>query len=161
MEDSASLLGRLADGLISRYGEHRYDDELTLARDLYCERRGRVFEDDAEWERFSSAFLEWYVTERPWRDTGKVPAMLAAADEEDERHRAGLLAWAHGQRGLALILGLVPGGVEVRDLVGGAHFLVAEERNLAGVDVGDVVEVRLVGFEEQVHFGRTFVYHPA
>jgi hypothetical protein len=161
MLDSPSLLGRLAGELIGDYGDHRHDDELTRARDEYCDRRGRVFEDEEEWERFSRAFLEWYVLERPWRDRPHSPAHLAASAEEDERRRGALCALARSQRALALVGSSGKGGVSLRDMVGGAEFFVTEERSLAGMDAGDVAELRLIGFEEKVYFGNTFIFHPA
>ncbi len=48
----------------------------------------------------------------------------------------------------------------MRDLCRGGVFDVAEKRSLYGVEPGDVAEVRLIGFEGQVRFGRTFIYHP-
>jgi hypothetical protein len=46
------------------------------------------------------------------------------------------------------------------DLLGGAQFVVSEQRALHGVEVGDVAELRLVGVGSEVRFGRTFIYHP-
>jgi hypothetical protein len=50
--------------------------------------------------------------------------------------------------------------VRVRDLCRGGLFDVSEQRSLHGVETGDVAEVRLIGFEGKVRFGRTFLYHP-
>ena len=64
------------------------------------------------------------------------------------------------QRSLFEIRSLSKGKVELLDLLGGAVFVVEENRALHGVEVGDVAELRLVGVGDEVRFGRTFVYHP-
>ncbi len=155
-----ATLSRCTEALIARYGNSEFDDELRLAKHSYSERRGRVFEDDEQWERFTRGFLEWYVVERPWRDTGLAPAVLAQRDEEDLRSLGALRALASSQRCLAEIHAVKKGEMVVLDLVGGAEFLVQEERSLIGLEVGDVVEIRLLGFEGMISLGRTFLFHP-
>ncbi len=157
----AAILGALSKELISQYGAHRHDDEVTKARDSYSDSRGRVFEDDEEWESFTSAFLEWYVVERSWKDEGLCPALLAASSEHDESKRAALLALASGQRSLVEIRKLGKNRIDLVDLIGNGAFSVREERSLVGMNVGDIVELRLYGFQGVVSLGRTFVYHPA
>lgn len=155
-----ALLAKVADSLISRYGNHEHNEEVTCARDLYCERRGRVFEEDEQWERFSRAFLEWFVVERPWRETGLSPAQIEAKQESDETQARALRAWCGSQRCIAEILSVGTSGVDIVDLVGGAEFHVTEERSLAGMNRGDIVELRVVGLDDSVYLGRTFLYHP-
>lgn len=156
-----AILSRCTEALIERYGKSEFDDELRRAKDSYSERRGRVFEDDEQWERFTKGFLEWYVVERHWRDTGLAPAQLAQRDEDDVQMQAALCALGSSQRCLTEILAVKKGQMVVLDLVGGAEFLVREERSLVGLEKGDVVEIRLFGFEDAVSLGRTFLFHPA
>lgn len=161
MSSSAAILGSLSKELIARYGDKQHDDEVTLARDAYCDRRGKVFEDDEEWESFTSAFLEWYVVEREWGDTGLCPAILAASEESDSDRRSALLALASGQRSLVEIRRLRKNRIDLVDLIGGGVFAVREDRSLVGISAGDVVELRLYGYQGEISLGRTFVYHPA
>ena len=69
-------------------------------------------------------------------------------------------AWLTSHRSLFEVRGLHDGRVEVLDLLGGARFAVAEPRAMPGVAVGDVAELRLIGFAGEVLFGRTFLFHP-
>ncbi len=156
-----ATLALCTEELIARYGDSQYDAELRLAKASYSDRRGRVFEDDEHWERFTRGLLEWYVVERPWGDTGLAPAHLAQRDEGDEETRIALHALASSQRCLAEIHAVRKGEMLVVDLVGGAEFAVREERSLVGLEKGDVVELRLIGFRGQVSLGRTFLFHPA
>ncbi len=160
MSEAVAVLANMADGLIKTYGDSSYQEELTSARDEYCERRGRVFEDEEHWEVFTRGFLEWYVVERPLTDAGPCPALLATETENDEVKLSALRALASSQRSLVEIVGLGKGVVEVVDLIGGARFSVAEGRSLLGMNRGDIAEVRLIGFQEQVWFGRLFLDHP-
>lgn len=155
-----ALLYLVADDLFHQIGVDDSTGELAGARELYEERRGRVRQDEELWEPWTQAFLEWFAFEWGGPDGGGPPARQALAGEEDTRRAAALRAWLRSQRALVAIGQQRPGRVRVRDLCRGALFDVSEPRALLGVETGDVVEVRLIGFEGQVRFGRTFLYHP-
>lgn len=156
----APFLGEVLDALIQRFGGEDRVEDLTRARKEFDERRGRVFEDEDLWESWTRSFLEWYVIERPGPNEGQPPAVRALAGEDDPRRAHAIRAWLCSQRALAEVLSLGGEKVELRDLLGGARFSVTEKRTLYGVAAGDVVEVRLVGFEGGVYFGQMFCYHP-
>jgi len=144
--------------------EHTSDaDTVVAARREYEERRGRVFEDEDLWEAWSAAFIEWFLIERveAGADTPVAARSLHAAREAGDHARASLIrAYLTSLRSLFEVKALGGGRVELVDLIGGATFSVAEPRTLHGVDVGDVAELRVVGWGGDVLFGRTFVYHP-
>lgn len=160
MSGGIALLATLSAELIAKYGDTKFHGELTSARDEYGRRRGQVFEDEEHWENFTKGFLEWYVVEREFGNTGVAPARLGARAESDPLRAEGLHALASSQRSLVEITALGKGVVDVRDLFGGAQFAVAEERSLVGMTKGDVLEVRLIGFQERVWLGRLFLDHP-
>jgi hypothetical protein len=145
------------------YARHTDDSETAgLARRDYEERRGKVHQDDDLWEAWSAAFVEWYVVERVAPGEKLPPAAvthreLAAAGDP----RADLVsALLTSQRSLFEVRAMAKGRIELLDLLGGAEFRVEEQRQLHGVEVGDVAELRLVGVAGQVRFARTFIYHP-
>ena len=144
--------------------EHTRDDELVVAaRRDYEERRGRVFEDEPLWDAWSAAFIEWFLVERiaPGADAPVAARSLAAARAAgDDGAAAQIRAYLTSHRSLYEVRALGGGRVELVDLIGGAAFSVAEPRTLHGVEVGDVAELRVIGWGGEVLFGRTFVYHP-
>jgi hypothetical protein len=144
--------------------EHTQDADLVVAaRREYEERRGRVFEDEELWEAWSAAFIEWFLVERvaAGADVPVAVRSLAAARAAGATDDAALIrAYLTSHRSLFEIRALGGGRVELGDLIGGATFSVAEPRTLHGVEVGDVAELRVVGWGGDVRFGRTFVYHP-
>lgn len=152
-----AVLDRLID-------EHTGDPAVMLAaRKDYEERRGKVHEDEDLWERWSAAFVEWFVIERipPGGDLPPAAASLrrarAAGDDDGAAVIAALL---RSHRSLFEVRALDQGEIGVLDLLGGGAFAVAEPRQMHGVEVGDVVELRLIGWRDAVWFGRTFVFHP-
>jgi hypothetical protein len=144
------------------YARHTADVEAAaVARAEYEQRRGKVHQDDELWEAWSAAFVEWFVVERVG-EGGLPPAAMTYRELEaagDPRAAiVGALVTSH--RSLFEVCAMPRGRIELLDLLGGAEIHVNEQRQLHGVEVGDVAELRLVGVGGEVRFGRTFVYHP-
>lgn len=160
---TAALLDQVIEEL---YARHTVDvAAAATARREYEERRGKVHQDDELWEAWSDAFVEWFVVERAGAQ-GVPPAALtyrelAQSDAPGDRAKLPVIAaLVTSQRSLFEVRALAKGHVELLDLLGGATFVVDEMRALHGVELGDVAELRLVGVNGEVRFGRTFVYHP-
>jgi hypothetical protein len=157
----AAYLGEVLDALVAA---HTLDaDRVVAARKRFEDRRGRVFEDEELWEVWSAGFVEWLVTEHVAAGetlplaARSLPAAPAAGDE---RRVAAIRAWLTSHRSLWSVEKLGDGFVDLFDLLGGAHVRVAEPRALHGVAVGEVAELRVIGFEGEVLFGRAFLFHP-
>lgn len=163
----AAILGDVLEQMIA---EHTADaDRMVAARREFEERRGRVFQEEELWERWSAAFVEWFVVERvaPGSELPPAASSLARAraeaaegDELAARRARAIRAWLTSHRSLYEIRALGGGRVELLDLLGGALISVAELRAMHGVTVGDIVELRVIGFDGEIAFGRTFVFHP-
>lgn len=156
---TAALLDQVIEEL---YARHAGDlGEAAAARRAYEERRGKVHQDDELWEAWSAAFVEWFVVERIGPGAPLPPAAQTyrtLAVDDPRRAVVGALITSH--RSLFEVVSLDKARVELLDLLGGAEIAVDEQRALHGVEVGDVAELRLVGVAGEVHFGRTFLYHP-
>lgn len=159
-ESAPSLLTAVLDEIFERCGQTQ-SEAMAAARADFDERRGRVFEDEDEWEARTRMFLEWFAVDRLDPETGQTPAAAAALREPDPRRRAALEAWSRSYRCLGEISELAEGRVHIVDLVGGAHIAIDEQRGLPGVEVGDIAELRVVAFEGQIRFGGAFLWHPA
>ncbi|MCB9571971.1 MAG: hypothetical protein H6709_07745 [Kofleriaceae bacterium] len=159
-----SRAAALDDALEQMIAEHTADaDQVVAARRDYEERRGRVFQEEELWERWSAAFVEWFVVERvaPGAELPPAAASLARARAAGDARAARVIrAWLTSHRSLFEVRALDAGRVELLDLLGGAVISVAEPRAMLGVSVGDVVELRVIGLDGDVVFGRTFVFHP-
>jgi hypothetical protein len=176
---AAALLEETLEALVQEHSAGALADRVVAARRDYEERRGRVFEDEKLWEAWSQAFLEWYVVERVADDDATFPpaarnlraatplpeaagdgAAASGVPDSEELRRGAIRAWLTSHRSLFEVKALHAGRVELLDLLGGAAFSVAEPRAMHGVAVGDVAELRLIGFAGDVLFGRTFLFHP-
>ena len=155
-----NLVGEVLDEL---YARHTQDAAAAqVARRDYEARRGKVHQDDELWEPWSAAFVEWYVVERVAEGGSLPPAALTAralAEVGDARADVAR-ALVTSQRSLYEVRVKAGGRVELLDLLGGGEFRIVGERELDGVEVGDVAELRLVGVRGEVRYGRTFIYHP-
>jgi hypothetical protein len=95
------------------------------------------------------------------REIGPAAARLARARAADEPRRAAAIrAWLTSHRSLWSVEKLGAGYVELFDLLGGARVRVNEPRALHGVAIGEIAELRVLGFEGEVRFGRAFLFHP-
>ena len=131
---------------------------MADSRSHYDQRRGPVFEDEELWETRTRAFLEWFAIEVAGNDGTAVARAIQG--EQDPRTRQALLAWSRSYRCLAEVVELRNDKVVLIDLIGGAHIPVDERRGLAGVSTGDIAEIRIVAFEQEIHFGGWFLWHP-
>ncbi|HVK85359.1 MAG TPA: hypothetical protein VM513_14675 [Kofleriaceae bacterium] len=163
MSTAAALLDRVTEEL---YAQHTSDANAAgAARRAYEERRGRVHQDDELWEAWSAAFVEWFVIERTEDDGLPLAARTLRELPPDDPRTSAIRALLTSQRSLFEVRAMgKTGRVELLDLLGGAVFHVDEQRQLHGVEVGDVAELRLIGVPTsdggEVRFGRTFIYHP-
>ena len=166
-EIGPAFIEHVLDGLIAEYTSDA--DAVLTARRGYEERRGRVHEDDPLWERWSAAFVEWYVVERVAEGhtrplaaaTAIRDALAGAAGNFEAAARAEVTrALVTSCRSLYEVTRLDRGHVELLDLLGGGVFRVGEPRAMHGVELGDIAELRLLGAGGEAWFGRTFIFHP-
>ena len=151
----ADSIHRALDALAERYSAGEHKIEAMRAREEYFERAGKVFDDDAElFDGRMASFLEWYVLERPFRG-GPAPVVQLLESP------AGALP--AGERRLLALNAIADRVLEIEDVIGGAHFTVAERRNTVGFEPGDVFEARVIsdgGGAGGTVFGKTFLFHP-
>lgn len=155
-EGTPGRLARVLDDLIATHAVGAAD--VAAARAVYEARRGKVHDDAPAWERWSAAFVEWFVVERvaPGARRPVAAASLGRPGADDTAIRA----LCTSLRSLFEVVALERGAARLLDLLGGGEFEVAEPRALLGVTVGDVAELRLVGLDDRVVFARTFIFHP-
>src|SRR4051812_4811225 len=152
----------LLDRLAERYSEREHKLEAMRAREEYFDRAGKVFDDDAElFEGRMASFLEWYITERPFKD-GPPPAVRVLSEDPslDPEERRGVAQLAASHRSLFELYGVADHVLDVEDVVGGARFQVVERRKTIGFSPGDLFEARVIWEGQSVIFGRTFLFHP-
>jgi hypothetical protein len=159
------IIHSLLDELAAVYAGPPYQREVSVAREEYFTRSGKVFEDDAEvFEGRTLSFLEWYVLERPLAK-GLPPVVdalqkHATATPADVERGEALACLASSHRSLFDIAHVDDTMVELEDVLEGARFRVSERRSTIGFEVGTLVEARLVWDGQQSVFAKTFLFHP-
>ncbi len=143
----------------------RFEAELAAAREDYFDRTGPVHEEDAEFEQRMAGFSEHYLLDRPlgFDSIGRTPARLFLFEHGNELsdvEQRGFRALSHTIHGLFEVRKLRKELVVVRDLFTLEKHHVMERRQVAGMSKGDILEARLVPWEEELLFGRSFVFHP-
>ncbi len=162
--DDGSAAAVLADTFDRLVATGTRDEAAVLAaRQRFEERRGKVFQEEDLWETWSATFVEWFVLEHVGVGRAApvaVDALAAARAAGDDVGARAIAAWLTSHRSLWSVERIGAGWVELLDLLGGAHVRVTEPRELHGVAVGEVAELRVIGYADRVWFGRAILYHP-
>lgn len=139
-------------------------DELLRAKAEYFAAAGEIFEDDRSFDTRMGAFLEYWLFDRKLEGTDTTPAEAFLATEgtalaptEWDAFR-GLTRTVHGVFEVRKLV--TKTGLRIRELVTGEDHDVFERRGLIGLAKGDLLEARLVPFEEKLLFSGIFLYHP-
>lgn len=137
--------------------------DLLDARKAHFEKTGEVFDDDRQLELRMAGFLEHYVCDRVAPHLGKTPARaryeLALREDVPER-AAAFRAFTETLHGLFEVRRMAKSEVRLRALFSGIDYDVAERRQLVGLEVGDVLECRLIPFAGLLHFSSAWCFHP-
>lgn len=158
----AASLHLAFDGMVARFAGEDAASQVARAHEEYESRTGRVFAEDDLYDARAASFLEWYLIERPFVESGdRAPVALALESAGAGEQARALFAWATSHTSLFQLVRVSSGRVLLDDLLGGGRFVVDERRQLPGVYAGDIVEARLLGWQGSVLFGNTFLYHPA
>jgi hypothetical protein len=139
-----------------------YLGEVTRARTAYFSRTGPLDEERGDLETRMAAFLEWYLFE--WSlGCGLTPVehyTSAFAGEPDGEEARAALALCSSHHSLFSIKSIGDEAVHLDDLIGGGTWRVDERRRTSGLDVGDLMETRLLPLGQQVVFSPSCVFHP-
>ena len=138
-------------------------EDLLAARAQWFAKNGEVFEEDRQIELRMTGFLEHYVCDRVAPHFGKTPARERyeqALRTETPARAAGFRCFTETIHGLFEVKGIEKGEVRLRGLFSGITTDVTERRHIVGLEVGDVLEARLLPFEGHCHFSGSYVFHP-
>jgi len=138
-------------------------DDLLKGKAEYFQRTGEVFDDDRQLEARMAGFLEFFVCDRVSPQLGTTPAVaryaLALKDEGPEQAR-GWHAFTSTLRALFEVRAIGAGTVRLRELFSQVDYEVAERRHIVGLQVGDVLEARIIAWAGQYHFSGSWCWHP-
>ncbi|MBI5478301.1 MAG: hypothetical protein HY906_05560 [Deltaproteobacteria bacterium] len=164
-EPGASVGARVAtllDAVLARFAAGRWQDEVVRAREEWLERAGRVYDDEGSYEHRVDTFHEWYALQRPLGD-GPVPAARYLADEGGRlpaEDAASLRALCRSQWSLWQVIEVDGPAIALFDLLRGGRFDVDLDRDLPGLEAGDLFEARIIGLHGRLCFTRAFLFHP-
>lgn len=144
--------------------EGQLNEELRRAKAEFVERTGELFESDSSFERRLATFLEWYVLDRevsyaPNMTPAKlyIDTMAATLGPEEINRLRGLtqtiLSLFEFKRAKGEHLFVV-------DLLSNRKYQVYERRKPAGLEPGDILEGRLIPFEDKMVFAEAFGFQP-
>ncbi len=150
------------DRLLAWAGAAARKESLLAARRAYFGAFGEPNEEDKSFEMRMNALLEFYLYDfRPDGFHSTLELFIADpanALTTDEAAKFRLLG--RNVHSLFEVRRIRPGEVRLRDAFTGQDHDVAERRQLVGLAKGDLIEARLLPFEERLWFSGAFLYHP-
>ncbi len=139
-------------------------EDLLAGKAEYFARTGEIFDDDRQLEARMAGFLEHYVCDRPSPALGgRTPAR---AHFEELLRTAGPEAAADARpftetlRALYLVRRIADGEVGLGELFSGIEYDVTERRHIVGLEVGDVLDARVIPWHGHHHFSGWSCWHP-
>ena len=144
--------------------EGQLNAELRQAKAEYVERTGELFESDASFERRLASFLEWYVLDRPVSfEPQHTPAQMyiaAHADKVDALELQRMQGLTKSILSLFEFKRAKAEHMQVVDLLTGEKHQAFERRKPAGLEPSDILEARLVPYDDKVVFAEAFGFAP-
>jgi hypothetical protein len=155
-------LADLQERLLGWAGAPERQAWLLEARREWFARVGEPHEEDKSYELRMNGLLDHYLYDfRPDGTKRTIELFLRdgagglTTDEKAEVREMG-----RSRRALFEVRRIVPGLVELEDLLAGERHEVVERRALVALAKGDILEARLLPHAGKLHFSPAFVYHP-
>lgn len=139
-----------------------HQEEVKRARDEYFEQLKDLREDDPSYELLTTCFLNWYIFDRPMDSGLGTPLQqYASSSEPGEEEQSILAAMAANLYSLFEVVRMDDGALYLKDLFTLEPIRVSERRRLAGLEIGDIIEARLMPLKDRLVFiSSAFVLHP-
>jgi hypothetical protein len=138
-------------------------EELLAARRHWFDQHGEPHEEDKSFESRMNGLLDYYLYE--FRPPGSTETTVEIYMREmgpqlttDELAHYRVLA--KSVHGLFEVKKIRPGEVRLRDCFTDVVHDVTERRQMVGLDKGDILEARLIPFQDKLFFSAAFLYHP-
>ncbi|MCK5691046.1 hypothetical protein KAI87_17315 [Myxococcota bacterium] len=149
-----SVLRETYDSMLEFASSGPLEGEINKARSEFVKRTGDIFESDASFERRMGSFLEWYVMDRPVDDVAgnKTPAKLyveSVVPDLTTQQVAMIRSLTRTVLTLAEFRGTKNGSLYLTNLMDGMKIEVSERRGSAGLEKGDLLELRLIPISDE------------
>lgn len=142
--------------------EGELTEQLVVARKEYVQRTGEMFESDPSFERRIAAFLEWYTLDRRL-SSGLTPLEFYVerqGGQHSEEDRARLVALKNSHLSLFEFRRAKDEQMMVLDLLTNEKLSIYERRKPAGLEAGDILEARVVPYDDKLLFSEAFSFEP-
>jgi hypothetical protein len=157
-------LQELHDRLLAWATAEPRQEELLRARRAFFDRFGEPHEEERSYETRMNGMLDYYLYDH--RPGGGQDTILDLFLRDQSQGYASdelslFRALGKTRHSLFEVRKLRPGEwVRLRDVFSDRELEVAERRQMAGLEKGDLLEARLLPFQGQLHFSGAFLYHP-
>lgn len=138
--------------------------ELQLAKKEYIKRTGDLFETDASFERRIAIFLEWYILDRKISFRPELtPAelfIMQYGKSMDENNCNSYASLTRTELSIFEIISFKHEKIKVKNLLTGKKLLIFERRKPAGLEIGDILEARIIPFDDLFLFSDCYFCEP-
>lgn len=156
------MYGPYFDRVAARATNETHLVDVRRARRQFQDLTGKVEEDEPWFEERMALFVEWYILDRKDKD-GLNPAERFLIDELKELNAKEIEIYeglTSTHRSLFRIDSLSSEKVGMTDMIGGGLWSVVQKEPIAGIQKGDLVDVRIIPFLGELYLSRGMIFHP-
>ena len=136
-------------------------DEFVTAKENYFELTGLIGDDEPSYDDRIQAFLEWYLFDRKLQMMGRTPLEIFLAGRTMPPESAMKFnGFFNTVWGLFIIKWIGKDYLKLTDLWSGENYKVSERRMPIGLTRGDLLETRIIPYEDKILLSRSVIIHP-
>lgn len=152
------------DRILSVYSKGDFYDEVKRAREEFFGQVGQVAEGSDKFETQMTAFLDWYLYDRPLEKSEICPVKMFVFEQmkalPPEEHEV-FQDLTKSNHSIFELLKVKGNDIYLKDLFSKEKYIVEDSDINFGFTKGDIFEGRLIRFKDRLVFGGSFVFHPS
>jgi len=157
------MFSEITDKLILASSSGELRDEILIARKEYFSGVKDIYSEESFFDERMNAFLEWYCIERAVGKTGKTPLVLFLANYQDTlgtEDKLYLKALSISLHSLFRLKRISEKTATLNDLFTNSTHETKDIGNSKNIGKDVVFEARLIPYNGDNIYGRTFLVHP-
>lgn len=150
------------DWILKHFTDETYGNRWRKAKEIFFRETGRVDDGEQWYELRMNMFTEWYIWDM-YHENGLTCSeefLINKRNELTDHEYQIFLNLTVSQRILAQFIDWEQGGIWIKDLIRGGFWLIEQTMPMIGIKKYDIVDARIIYFEDKLYFCKSMLFHP-